>query len=87
MIYDELSPFIAHISEQNAQIMRQVEEITQQKNRIDAITKNMNEGLIILDKNALILSLNKNAAKIFGTKPSAVTRQTFFKYFARPKNK
>lgn len=77
VIYDELSPFISHITEQNAQIMRQVEEITQQKNRINAITENMNEGLIILDKNALILSLNKNAAKIFGTKPSAVTGKSF----------
>lgn len=77
VIYDELSPFISHISEQNAQIMHQVEEITQQKNRIDAITENMNEGLVILDKNALILSLNRNAAKIFGTKPSAVTGKSF----------
>lgn len=77
VIYDELSPFITHISEQNAQIMHQVEEITQQKNRIDAITENMNEGLVILDKNALILSLNRNAAKIFGTKPSAVTGKSF----------
>ncbi len=77
VIYGELTPFVSHIADQNAQIMRQVAEITQQKNRINVITQNMQEGLIILDKNALILSLNKNAAKIFGTKASAVLGKSF----------
>lgn len=77
VIYGELTPFVSHIADQNAQIMRQVAEITQQKNRINVITQNMQEGLIILDKNALILSLNKNAAKIFGTKISAVLGKSF----------
>ena len=77
VIYEELSPFVTHITDQNTQIMHQIEEITQQKNRINVITQNMQEGLIILDKNALILSLNKNAAKVFGVKAAAVLGKSF----------
>lgn len=76
-IYDELSPFITHITEQNAQILQQVKEITLQKNRVNAITENMEEGLVVLDKNAWILSLNKNAAKMFGVKVSSVLNKSF----------
>ncbi|HIV02817.1 MAG TPA: PAS domain S-box protein [Candidatus Aphodoplasma excrementigallinarum] len=77
VIYEELSPFVTHITDQNTQIMHQIEEITQQKNRINVITQNMQEGLVILDKNALILSLNKNAAKVFGVKSAAVLGKSF----------
>ena len=76
-IYDELSPFITHITEQNTRILEQVKEITLQKNRVNAITENMEEGLVLLDKNAWILSLNKNAAKAFGVKVSGVLGKSF----------
>lgn len=65
--YDELKPFIQRISYQNAEIKRQIERVKRQKLRLQAISESMNEGLIVLDREGNILSVNDSAMSYLGT--------------------
>jgi len=65
-IYDELSPLLVRIEKQNKQIERQMRELKEKQEEFFAITKNMSEGLIILDNNAHILSINRSALEMLG---------------------
>lgn len=64
--YEELKPFIAKIAYQSGEIKRQVERVERQKLRLQAVSENMNEGLIVLGKDGNILSINKSALESFG---------------------
>ena len=64
--YDELSPFIRTITAQKEQITAALDEITKKGAVIDAITGNMNEGLILTSKNGTVLSANKSAISVLG---------------------
>jgi two-component system, NtrC family, sensor histidine kinase KinB len=44
-----------------------------EKNRIEAIVKNLNEGIILLDRNGIIQVINPVAARIYGVNPADVT--------------
>ena len=66
--YDELSPFIRTITTQKEQIVTALNEVTKKSTVIDAITGNMNEGLILTNKYGMVLSANKSAATILGVK-------------------
>ena len=57
--YPELQPFFNRIIGQNKEIRRQMEKSRLRKLRLQLISDNMNEGLIILDKNANVLSYNE----------------------------
>ena len=66
--YDELSPFIRTITAQKEQIAGALDEVTKKSAVIDAITGNMNEGLILLGKDGTVLSANKSAVSILDIK-------------------
>ena len=70
--YDELSPFVRTITAQKKQIADALDEITQKSVLIDAITGNMNEGLVLLSKNGTVLTANKSAVSILDIKASPV---------------
>jgi len=72
--YDELSPFIRKIMAQKEQITRALDEATKKSTVIDAITGNMNEGLILLGKDGAVLSANKSAMAILDVKAVPVGR-------------
>lgn len=62
--YDELSPFISHINDQKKRLNEQLEEILKERALLDALSKNMNEGLILVDRNDKVQSINQSACKI-----------------------
>ena len=64
--YTEMLPFIRRISAQNAEIKRQIERVRRQKLRLQAVSESMNEGLVVLDREGNILSVNDSAVKYFG---------------------
>ena len=68
--YDELSPFIRTIVNQQNKIKDDFILLQKNSNTINTITENMNEGLIIIDTLGNILSINDSANKIFELKPS-----------------
>ena len=65
-VYDELSPLLMRIGQQNKQIEDQMRALREKHEEFNAITQNMSEGLILLNEKADILSVNKSAIRIFG---------------------
>ncbi|MBQ9117282.1 MAG: ATP-binding protein [Clostridia bacterium] len=65
-VYPELRPLIRRISKQNQLIARQMDELTLRRREFDSITENMDDGLIILDERAKIITVNKIAATLIG---------------------
>lgn len=64
-VYDEIKPLLKRISHQSNEINRQMNKIASQRVRLQAIMDNINEGLVIIDKNSEIISVNSCAADIF----------------------
>lgn len=60
-VYDEISPLIKKISTQKEQIKKQFADIRQKTEEFLIITDRMTEGLIILNQNIEIVSINHSA--------------------------
>lgn len=63
-VYDELSPFIHKIKEQNQSIRAQMEQLENERNKIALLTENMSEGMVLMDMDKTILSINPSAARM-----------------------
>lgn len=64
--YEELTPILTKLHKQHKQIKNQTKSIRRKSEEFDQIVASMNEGLVLLDENAMILSINQAAKKIFG---------------------
>ena len=64
-VYEEMTPFIRKIIKQNEQIKEAMEEQKSQQKEFEFITENMQEGFIVGDKEAKILSYNSSVLKLF----------------------
>lgn len=71
-VYDELAPVLTHIERQQHQIGRQVKELESRRKEFNAVTENMNEGLVLLGKNSEILSINLAAKEFFKADDSCI---------------
>jgi two-component system phosphate regulon sensor histidine kinase PhoR len=69
-IYDEFSPLLFRIKEQNNQIKKQMAELQKNQLEFQAITDNMREGLLLLDREGHILSCNQSALKLLRRPPA-----------------
>ncbi len=65
-IYEEVEPLLTRLSEQNHQIRWQIEEIRRRQEEFAAITRNMSEGLLILDRAGRVLTHNSSALRLLG---------------------
>ena len=72
--YDELSPLLTRVESQKEQIKSQLEELSRRREEFSAVTDNMSEGLILLDREGMILSINPSAARIFGAGSASIGR-------------
>ncbi len=66
VIYEELTPLLRRMDKQNRQIRAQMHDLEKAHAETDAIINSMREGLILLDKNRLVLSMNESAAEVMG---------------------
>ncbi len=74
-VYPELSPIVNRLCVQNRKIARQMAELTAKQNEFNTISGNMNEGIIIINSQAEILSCNRSALTVFhvtGETPKSV---------------
>ena len=62
--YEELTPLVDRLREQNRTIHRQMEELSRERRDFEAITGNMSEGFLLLDKRLNVLSKNLSAAHL-----------------------
>ena len=64
--YPELSPLVDRLQEQRLTIDDQIEELHRKQKEFSALTDNMAEGFMLLDKEGKILSLNASARQRLG---------------------
>lgn len=64
--YGELTPLLHRIHQQNREIKHHFEEMESRQREFKAITENMSEGLILLNLNCHILSVNSSAKRLLG---------------------
>ena len=70
--YDELSPLLHRIDKQNKQINEQLAQLKEKTDQFEQTTASMNEGLVLLDAEGKILSINPAATKLFETSSACV---------------
>ena len=75
--YEELSPLLHRINQQHLQIHAQLHKLQRKTDEFIQITSHMQEGLVVLDKETHIRSINSAAMKIFGAKESCVDASFF----------
>lgn len=65
--YEEIAPLLTRINKQQKKISSQVATLNQKAAEFEQTIRHMNEGLVLLDKNASVLSINPAACTIFET--------------------
>jgi len=75
--YEELSPLLRRINQQHLQIAAQMRKLQRKTDEFIQITSHMQEGLVVLDKETNIRSINSAAMKIFGAEESCVGSSFF----------
>ena len=63
--YEELSPLLCRIHQQHDKIASQMRTLQQKNDEFDQITTNMQEGLVLLDRHGVVLSINPAARILF----------------------
>lgn len=71
-VYEEISPLLNRIHRQHRQIIEQVGHMKQKADEFQQITSHMQEGLILLDGEATVLSMNPAAKVLFETENDCV---------------
>lgn len=71
-VYDELTPMLTKINKQHKQITKQMKELRKRADEFEQITASMNEGLVLLDKNGVVISMNLAAKKLFAADETSV---------------
>lgn len=64
--YEELSPLMERLRSQQRQLKRQKKELRRKKDEFDAATAYLNEGLVLLNEESEIISINRYASHLFG---------------------
>ena len=72
--YEELSPLLTRINQQRRQIDAQLRTLQQKKDEFAQITASMNEGLVLMNENGTVLSINPAARALFHAEPDCVGR-------------
>ena len=75
--YEELSPLLRRINQQHLQIHSQMRKLQHKTDEFIQITSHMQEGLVVLDKETHIRSINSAAMQIFGVGVSCVGSSFF----------
>ncbi len=63
--YDEILPLLRRLDSQQRQLRSQSNELRHRQDEFAAVTDNMNEGLVLLDRKGTVLSINASACVAF----------------------
>ena len=75
--YEELTPLLRRINQQHLQINAQMRTLQRKTDEFIQITSNMQEGLVVLDKETHIRSINSAAMRIFRAEETCVGSSFF----------
>lgn len=65
-VYPELAPLVVRLIKQKKEIEEAIDSIKERSEELAAITRNMNEGVVVLDEKQHIVSVNSSAMSLFG---------------------
>ena len=65
-VYPELAPLVVRLIKQKKEIVEAIDSIKERSEELAAITRNMNEGVVVLDEKQHIVSVNSSAMSLFG---------------------
>lgn len=71
-IYDEIAPLLRRINRQNLEISEKEAELTRKREEFKVITSGLNEGLILLNPSAKIITMNRAALRIFSVNEDVI---------------
>lgn len=83
-VYEELAPLITTIQKQNKTIEAQMRAMRAKQVEFSAITDNMQEGVIVLDQKANMLSFNKSALSLLDMEPEGTAERNFLAFRREP---
>ena len=75
--YEELYPLLRRINQQHLQLNAQMHKLQRKTDEFIQITSNLQEGLVVLDKDTHIRSINSAAIQIFRTEEDCVGSSFF----------
>ncbi|MBQ8835211.1 MAG: PAS domain-containing protein [Oscillospiraceae bacterium] len=75
--YEELSPLLNRIHQQHNEIASQMRKLQRKTDEFEQVTRHMREGLVLLDKNSVILSINPAAQELFGADRGCVGKNFY----------
>ena len=70
--YEELTPLLRRIDAQQQQLRSQATALNRKQTEFDAVTRNMSEGLVLLNSSCVILTMNTAARQLLGLTVSSV---------------
>ena len=70
--YEELAPLLKRLHQQHQQIDSQMRKLQRKADEFEQITSHMQEGLVVLDKESRIRSINPSARRIFSVDEDCV---------------
>ncbi|HRX59244.1 MAG TPA: ATP-binding protein [Eubacteriales bacterium] len=71
--YDELAPLLTKMERQRREIAARMLALSEKQREFTAVTENMREGLILLDADECMLTINSSAAQTFGVDAQTVS--------------
>lgn len=74
--YEEIQPLLKRVDSQNKQIEKQISDLHQKKKEFNSVTDNISEGLILLNKENDVVSINNAARQLFQTEDQNVILST-----------
>lgn len=83
-VYDEFSPMLRRMEEQNRKITGQVQEISARQGELNALIGSMREGLVILDGKQHVLAMNQSAVEILGSGGKKSDHHKLWEYHRHP---
>lgn len=72
--YEEIAPLLRRLADQQRQIRAQEDELQLKKSEFEAVTNGMAEGIVLLNGENVLLSVNPAAARLLGLSPEDVGR-------------
>ena len=66
MEYEEILPLLRRLDSQQRQLKAQQTELKRKQREFDAVTTNMEEGLVLLNDRFIVLTMNPAAARLIG---------------------
>lgn len=76
--YEELTPLLMRIDRQNSQIDDQINQLNQRRHEFEMVTSAIREGLVLLNAEGQILSINPAAMELFQAEEDPTGRNILF---------